>query len=65
MLYIAMETMAMCLEKLYKNYLVPKSFRFPEGILGSVAVSVISALKFLKDTLVNYLFKILVPTSIP
>jgi mitogen-activated protein kinase kinase 7 len=48
--YICMETMAMCLEKLYKNHLSPKDIYFPECILGKVAVSVIQALKYLKDT---------------
>jgi len=48
--YICMEMMAMCLEKLYKEHLMPKNIFIPEAILGQVTVSVIKALKYLKDT---------------
>ena len=40
----------MCLEKLYKEHLMPKNIFIPEAILGKVTVSVIKALKYLKDT---------------
>ena len=45
-----MEVMTMCLEKLYKEHLIAKNIFIPEAILGKVAVSVVKALKYLKDT---------------
>ena len=43
----------MCLEKLYKHHLKTRNIFFPEVILGTVAVSVIEALKYLKVTHVS------------
>jgi len=48
--HIYMEVMAMCLEKLYKEHLKPKNIFIPEEILGQVTISVVRALKYLKDT---------------
>uniref|UniRef100_A0A914Q7P2 mitogen-activated protein kinase kinase n=1 Tax=Panagrolaimus davidi TaxID=227884 RepID=A0A914Q7P2_9BILA len=48
-LYICMEPMTMCLETLYKNYVQPQNLKIPEFILGSIAVAVVKALKYLED----------------
>lgn len=44
-----METMAMCLDKLYKNYIKPQNMCIPEWVLGKVTVSVVEALRYLKN----------------
>lgn len=45
-----MELMATCLDKLSKRV----KGGFPEDILGKMAVSIIKALDYLKDTQVNF-----------
>uniref|UniRef100_A0A7E4VUI3 mitogen-activated protein kinase kinase n=1 Tax=Panagrellus redivivus TaxID=6233 RepID=A0A7E4VUI3_PANRE len=47
--YICMEMMATCLEKLYKDHLLPQQQFFPVPVLGKISVSVIKALKYLKE----------------
>uniref|UniRef100_A0A914YEC9 mitogen-activated protein kinase kinase n=1 Tax=Panagrolaimus superbus TaxID=310955 RepID=A0A914YEC9_9BILA len=47
--YICMETMAMCLDKLYKNYIKKQNMCIPEWVLGKITVSVVEALRYLKN----------------
>uniref|UniRef100_A0A914QSE4 mitogen-activated protein kinase kinase n=1 Tax=Panagrolaimus davidi TaxID=227884 RepID=A0A914QSE4_9BILA len=47
--YICMEKMEMCLEKLNKKYIKPQEMNIPECILGKITVPVVTALKYLND----------------
>uniref|UniRef100_A0AC35F1M3 Protein kinase domain-containing protein n=1 Tax=Panagrolaimus sp. PS1159 TaxID=55785 RepID=A0AC35F1M3_9BILA len=47
--YICMETMTMCLEKLYKNHIKPQNMSIPEWMLGKITVPVMEALRYLKN----------------
>lgn len=49
--WICMEVMDTCLDKLYKNKLKPQKIFVPENILSRISFSIVSALKYLQTRL--------------